>query len=167
MPKRFLVECLETGVVYNSITEACNATGADNKTLRGAIEKAHYTAKGFHWQKLPMEKVKKSNKLAPRKHGKKCGTFTGIYPPDEQGYEDIGNFYHDKYKAFLKPSGENYFYLKVCLIPPLRERKANFILGVDMKGNRPRICRTHNAAMLNQHYKFVYNALERFIEEKL
>lgn len=51
------VRCIETGVVYRSISEAARAVGV-NQSLIGNILAKRYgykTAKGFHWEKVENE----------------------------------------------------------------------------------------------------------------
>jgi len=164
MSKRYLVKCVETGIVYESLKAACEDTGADNKTLRGAMEVSRRTAKGFHWEKTEKPKQVKTKKRGKKKKGKVANTYTGIYPPDKKGFEEIGEFYKNKYKVFSVSSGGNYFNIKICLIPPNRERKANFMVGIELLENGVRICKNTDGGKLKEHYPEVNKAFEKFIK---
>lgn len=44
------VLCVETGIKYNSITEAANGVGADNSSLGKVLKGKQKTCKGYHWK---------------------------------------------------------------------------------------------------------------------
>ena len=45
------VKCVETGVVYNSLTEAGEEVGIDRRNIGNALKKGKkYAAGGFHWE---------------------------------------------------------------------------------------------------------------------
>ena len=44
------VECIETGIVYNSVREAAKIVGIDRTLIYTSIRYPHRTAKGFHWR---------------------------------------------------------------------------------------------------------------------
>ena len=43
------VICIETGIIYNSITEASNAIGVAKSSLHGCLSGRSKTCKGYHW----------------------------------------------------------------------------------------------------------------------
>ena len=50
--RKIKVRCIETGVVFDSITSAANALGRRNDTIAEALRKGTGYAYGFHWEKV-------------------------------------------------------------------------------------------------------------------
>lgn len=44
------IECIETGIIYNSITEAAKTIGLNPNSLTPALKNNNRTAKGYHWR---------------------------------------------------------------------------------------------------------------------
>jgi hypothetical protein len=167
MSKSRWVKCIETGVVYHSVKSACEETGADSKTLRGAIETPRRTAKGFHWEDVKVEKIEKFKRIKKKKDGKTVGTYTGNFPNSESGFIDQGKFYNDKYRLFDHVSENDFFNLKICLIPPRRERKGNFHLSikVNMDVGEIKIYKSKDALIMVDKYPALYKSLEKYLKE--
>lgn len=69
------VKCIETGIIYNSITEASNKTGANKSYISMCCNGKGGTAKGYHWEFV--EKTKR--KLNPNTDGKKVAQYDYNY----------------------------------------------------------------------------------------
>lgn len=50
--RKIKVRCIETGVVFDSITSAANALGRRNDTIAEAMRRGTGYAYGFHWEKV-------------------------------------------------------------------------------------------------------------------
>jgi hypothetical protein len=46
------VKCVETGKVYNTITEAAKALGIDSSNISGVLYGVRITAGGYHWKRV-------------------------------------------------------------------------------------------------------------------
>jgi len=164
MGKHYYVRCVETRENFGSLKAACEMTGTDNKTLRNAMAKPHLKANGFHWEKIKIEPKPKEKKQ--RGESKKIApTFMGIYPTEESGYINYGDFYHDKYRLFVKTNFNGFYKVKVCLNPPTKDRKANFYLDLKDVSNGVEIRKSKTRKILEEKYKYVYKSLLKYMEE--
>jgi len=165
------VKCVETGEVFGSKQEVLDQFHIDGKTLWQCFQKSSRTAGGYHWKEIKVaSKKKKAHSRVVRGKKKKQVTYEGNYPDTNNGWIDMGNIYGDRYKVFGKASTKNekLGYFKICLIPPLRDVKANFNLSAYFQsGGAWKVSKCKAADLFKRYHEDVYMEFEEFIQGRM
>jgi len=172
MPKLMRVQCLETGRIYDSLTQARIATGIDGKSFWNCFQKSNRTAGGYHWKELPPIK-----KPAKRKKKKRVYGFQkGIIPDLCLGWNELGEITNNRYTVYFKEAkvGDNEkgiggrFYIKTVLNAGLEDDKANFSLQLDDVAYKGLIWEeSRELSIMKKYYTGVFDDMFQLIKEKL
>lgn len=97
-PQDLRIKCIETNIIYNSISEASQITGIDRKGINRCILKQQKTAGGYHWckafEEITIIDIEKTRKMTGNAKTIKCIETEEVFPSINQAKQ--------KYKGDIK-----------------------------------------------------------------